>query len=146
MPIDALEQFFLRQDNIPWGSCDTLSSGIRRCSRYLGFPQGDFEALADSTGRVVRMRLDISDRNGGDLIFDEQLSVMEKHWFKVKGMRVDDGGVSDAHPVGTVVFSTARGRWTAAVTFDGHTCYGAPRACPARVEFTDHRAGIDSVP
>ena len=146
MPIDAVEQFFLRQDNVPWGRCDTLAVGLRACARYLSFPAGNFEALADANGRVVRMRLDITDRTVGELMFDEQLGAMEKGWFKVKGMRVDNGGVSDAHPVGTVVFSTARGRWTAAVTFDGHRCYGAPRGCPVRVEFTDHQAGIDAVP
>jgi len=143
--LDGLEQFFLRQDNVPWGRCDTLAVGLRRCSRYLSFPAGNFEALADAKGRVVRMRLDITDRSAGELIFDEQLGAMERGWFKVKGMRVDDGGVSDAHPIGTVVFSTARGRWTAAVTFDGHRCYGAARACPVRVELTDHRAGVDSI-
>ena len=146
MPIDAVEQYLLRQDNVPWGRCDTLAIGLRLCSRYVSFPAGNFEALADAQGRVVRMRLDITDRGVGELIFDEQLGAMEKGWFKVKGMRVDDGGVSDAHPVGTVVFSTARGRWTAAVTFDGHKCYGAPRACPVRVEISDHRAGIDAIP
>ena len=143
--LDGLQQFFIRQDNIPW-SCDTLLGGLRRCSRYVNFPQGTFEALADAQGRVVRMRLDITDHDGGDLIFDEQLGVMEKRWFKVKGMRVDTGGVSDAHPIGTVIFSTAHGRWTAAVTFDGHKCFGAPRACPVRVELTDHRTpGVDGV-
>jgi len=145
MPIGAVEQFLLRQDNVPWGRCDTLAAGMRRCSRYVSFPSGNFEALADADGRVVRMRLDITDRTVGELIFDEQLGAMEKGWFKVKGMRVDNGGVSDAHPIGTVVFSTARGRWTAAVTFDGHRCYGAPRGCPVRVELTDTRAGIDSI-
>jgi hypothetical protein len=146
MPIDAVEQFLLRQDNVPWGQCDTLAAGIRRCSRYVSFPAGTFEVLADVEGRVVRMRLDVSDRSVGELIFDEQLGAMEKGWFKVKSMRVDDGGVSDAHPVGIVTFSTKRGRWTAAVTFDGHRCYGAARACPVRVETSDHRAGIDGVP
>jgi hypothetical protein len=146
MRLDALQQFFIRQDNIPWGRCDTLALGLRRCSRYVSFPQGNFEALADPQGRVVRMRLDIMDHDGGDLIFDEQLSVMERGWFRVKGMRVDTGGVSDAHPVGTVVFATARGRWTAAVTFDGHKCFGASRACPVRVELVDHRAPVDVVP
>jgi len=143
--LNGLQQFFIRQDNIPW-TCDTLAAGLRRCSRYVNFPGGTFEALADADGRVVRMRLDISDHSAGELIFDEQLGAMEKGWFKVKGMRVDNGGVSDAHPIGIVVFSTARGRWTAAVTFDGHRCYGAARACPVRVELSDHRAGIDAVP
>jgi len=36
--LDGLEQFFLRQDNVPWGRCDTLAVGLRRCSRYLSFP------------------------------------------------------------------------------------------------------------
>jgi hypothetical protein len=146
MPLDAVEQFLLRQDNVPWGRCDTLAVGLRRCSRSVSFPPGNFEALADREGRVVRMRLDITDYTGRDLIFDEQLTAMEKGWFKVKGMRVDNGGVSDAHPVGTVIFATARGRWTAAVTFDGHTCYGTRRPCPVRVELADHRAGVDGVP
>jgi hypothetical protein len=146
MPLDALEQSLIARDGGGWTACDTLSNGMRRCSLQAPFVTGEFEALADPQGRVVRMRMTVSHEAPGDMAFDRQLSAMEKAWFKVKGMRVDDGGVSDAHPSGRVTFSTARGRWTAIVTFAGAMCWRSSYPCPDRIELADARAGVDTIP
>jgi len=145
MPMDALEQSLIARDGGGWTACDTLRNGMRRCSLQTPFVLGEFEALADPRGRVVRMRVTIT-HSPGDMAFDRQLSAMENAWFKVKGMRVDTGGVSDAHPVGRVTFATARGRWIAVVTFAGAMCWRSSYPCPDRIELADARAGVDTIP
>lgn len=146
MPLDALEQALIAQDGGGWTACDTLSNGMRRCSLQPAFVAGEFQALADPQGRVVRMRVTVSHEAIGDATFDRQLSAMEKEWFTVKGMRVDDGGVSDSTPNGRVMFATARGRWTAVVVFTGSHCWRSSHYCPDRIELADSRAGVDTIP
>jgi hypothetical protein len=143
MQLDAVEQTFLREDNVPWGKCEDLGSGARRCERQTTWVHGRLEAVAGPGGRVVYISFAPAPTEfgtGRDLMFDEDLSAMERKWVRTKGVRTDPHGVSEANPRGIVEFSTARGRWKALVTFGGRMCTGRPRPCPALVQLVDWRA------
>ncbi|HYU08601.1 MAG TPA: hypothetical protein VEK77_04375 [Gemmatimonadales bacterium] len=143
MQLDSVEQFLLRQDNVPWGKCEDLGSGVRRCERHTSWIWGRLEALAGPDGRVLYLSFapDKSEYGTGrDLIFDKELSVMQQQWARTRKVRMDPHGVSEAQPRGIAEFSTSRGRWKALMTFDGRLCTGTSRPCPALIQLLDWRA------
>jgi hypothetical protein len=144
MQLDSVEQFLIRQDNMPWASCEgPKSGGIRRCERYTTWIAGRLEAVAGSDGRVLYLSFEPSQSEYGtarDLMFDNDLSGMQQRWAKTKDVRMDPHGVSEANPRGIAEFSTKRGRWKALMTFDGRTCTGTSRPCVARVQLLDWNA------
>jgi hypothetical protein len=143
MQLDSVEQFLLRQDNVPWGKCEDLGSGVRRCERHTTWVWGRLEALAGPDGRVLYLSFAPSKSEygtGRDLIFDKELSVMQQRWARTRKVRMDPHGVNEANPRGIAEFSTARGRWKALMTFDGRLCTGTSRPCPALIQLLDWRA------
>jgi hypothetical protein len=143
MQLDSVEQFLIRQDNVPWGKCEDLGSGVRRCERQTSWIRGRLEALAGPDGRVVYLSFAPSTSESGtgrDLIFDKELSVMQQRWARTRNVRMDPHGVSEANHRGIAEFSTARGRWKALMTFDGRLCTGTGRPCPALIQLLDWRA------
>ena len=143
MHIDSVEQFLIRQDNIPWATCEGAPGSIRRCERRTTWVYGRLEALAGSDGRVVYLSFEPDKSEygtGRDLMFDNDLSGMQQRWARTKNVRMDPHGVNEANPRGIAEFSTARGRWKALMTFDGRHCTGTTRACPARIQLLDWRA------
>src|SRR6266540_1106669 len=76
MQLDSVEQFLLRQDNVPWAKCDDLGSGVRRCERHTSWIWGRLEALAGPDGRVLYLSFapDKSEYGTGrDMTFDGRL-------------------------------------------------------------------------
>ncbi len=124
MQLDSVEQFLLRQDNVPWGKCEDLGSGVRRCERHTSWIWGRLEALAGPDGRVLYLSFapDKSEYGTGrDLIFDKELSVMQQQWARTRKVRMDPHG-------------------KALMTFDGRLCTGTSRPCPALIQLLDWRA------
>jgi hypothetical protein len=143
MQLDSVEQFLIRQDNMPWAKCDGERSTIRRCERYTTWIAGRIQAVAGPDGRVLYLSFAPSKAEygtGRDLMFDNELSGMQQRWAKTKKVRMDPHGVSEANPRGIAEFSTAHGRWKALMTFDGRTCTGTTRACPALIQLLDWHA------
>jgi len=143
MQLDSVEQFLIRQDNVPWGRCEDLGNGFRRCERQTHWISGRLEAVAGPDGRVLYVSFAPAKwetGTGRDLIFDKDLSAMQQVWARTKRVRMDPHGVNEASPRGIVEFSTARGRWKALVTFDGRRCTGRDQPCPALIQLLDWRA------
>jgi hypothetical protein len=143
MQLDSVEQFLLRQDNVPWGKCEDLGSGVRRCERHTTWVWGRLEALAGPDGRVLYLSFAPSKTEHGtgrDLIFDKELNVMAQRWARTKDVRLDPHGVNEANPRSIAEFSTSRGRWKVLLTFDGRLCTGTSRPCPALIQLLDWRA------
>ncbi len=53
MHIDSVEQFLIRQDNMPWAKCDGVRGSIRRCERGITWIAGRLEAVTGPDGRVL---------------------------------------------------------------------------------------------
>src|SRR5688572_9197869 len=143
MQLDSVEQFLIRQDNIPWAKCEGARGSIRRCERHLSWIVGRLEAIAGPDGRVLYLSFAPAKSefgSGRDLLFDNDLSGMQQRWAKTKNVRMDPHGVSEANPRGIAEFSTARGRWKALMTFDGRPCTGTTRACPVLIQLLDWHA------
>lgn len=143
MQLDSVEQFLIRQDNMPWARCEGVKTSVRRCERYTTWVAGRIEAVAGPDGRVLYLSFAPSKSEygtGRDLMFDQDLSGMQQRWAKTKNVRMDPHGVSEANPRGIAEFSTARGRWKALMTFDGRRCSGTSRPCPALIQLLDWRA------
>jgi len=141
-PLNQVAQFLIRQDHRSWERCTPIAGGYRRCVHFTGWVVGDLIVIADSGDKVVYIRFSPSDYGSGrDLMFDYDLSGMERRWMRVKGVTANPNGVSDQNPRGTAYFTTPRGRYKAFVTFDGHLCTGKPIPCPAHVILADLRAG-----
>ena len=143
MQLDSIEQFLIRQDNMPWAKCEGPIGGVRRCERYTTWTAGRLEAVAGPDGRVLYLSFAPSPAEQGtgrDLMFDEDLSRMQQRWARTKNVRMDPHGVSEANPRGIAEFSTQRGRWKALMTFDGRMCTGGQRPCPALIQLLDWRA------
>jgi hypothetical protein len=143
MQLDAVEQFLIQQDNVPWASCEGPVGGVRRCRRHTSWILGELEAVAGPDGRVLYLSFAPSPAEygtGRDLMFDEDLSRMQQRWARTKNVRMDPHGVSEANPRGIAEFSTEKGRWKALMTFDGRRCTGGSRPCPALIQLLDWRA------
>lgn len=142
MHIDSVEQFLIRQDNMPWAKCEA-SGRMKRCERFTTWVAGRIEAVAGPDGRVLYLSFAPSKSEygtGRDLMFDEDLSGMQQRWARTKNVRMDPHGVSESNPRGIAEFSTERGRWKALMTFDGRRCTGGSRPCPALIQLLDWRA------
>jgi len=143
MQLDSIEQFLIRQDNMPWAKCEGARGSLRRCERYTTWIAGRIEAVAGPDGRVLYLSFAPSKPEHGtgrDLIFDTELSGMQQQWARTRKVRMDPHGVNEANPRGIAEFSTARGRWKALMTFDGRLCTGTSRPCPALIQLLDWRA------
>ena len=143
MQLDSIEQFLIRQDNMPWAKCEGARGSLRRCERYTTWIAGRIEAVAGPDGRVLYLSFAPSKSEHGtgrDLIFDQELSGMQQQWARTRKVRMDPHGVNEANPRGIAEFSTARGRWKALMTFDGRLCTGTSRPCPALIQLLDWRA------
>ncbi|PYP55814.1 MAG: hypothetical protein DMD40_12665 [Gemmatimonadetes bacterium] len=143
MQLDSVEQFLIRQDNVPWGKCEDLGNRFRRCERHTSWIWGRLEAVAGPDGRVLYLSFapDKSEHGTGrDVIFDKQLDVMAQQWARTRHVRMDPHGVNEASHRGIAEFSTARGRWKALLTFDGRLCTGTSRPCLALIQLLDWRA------
>jgi hypothetical protein len=142
-PLEVVDQFLIRQDHRSWEHCATIAGGYRRCVHWALWVGGEIAAIADQTGKVVYIRFSPpAYGSGSDLIFDAELTGMERRWMRVKGVTANNpDGVSEQNPRGTVFFSTPKGRYKVFITFDGRTCTGAPRLCAASVILADLRAG-----
>lgn len=143
MPLDSVEQFFRRRDELGqsqqvWERCDRLDGGARRCVRRNGAPWGQFEVVAAADGRVVYLAFAPGVR---DVIFDDSVSAMQRRWVRGKRVRMDPGGVSEENPVG--IAQMRSGRWRALMTFDGKRCENTqrPRPCPALFQLVDWSDG-----
>ena len=140
MQLDSVEQFLIRQDNVPWAKCEGSRGSVRRCERYTTWVAVRIEAVAGPDGRVLYLSFELSKSEygtGRDLMFDDDLSRMQQRWARTKSVRMDPHGVNEANPRGIAEFSTKRGRWKALMTFDGRRCTGTSRACIARVQILD---------
>ena len=143
MQLDSVEQFLIRQDNMPWAKCEGARGTIRRCERHLTWIAGRLEAVAGPDGRVLYISFEPAKSEYGtarDLMFDNDLSSMQRRWARTKNVRMDPHGVNEANPYGIAEFSTQRGRWKALISFDGRRCTGTERACPARIQLLDWNA------
>ena len=143
MQLDSVEQFLIRQDNMPWAKCEGSRGSVRRCERYTTWIAGRVEAVAGPDGRVLYLSFAPSKSEygtGRDLMFDNDLSGMQQRWAKTKNVRMDPHGVSEANPRGIAEFSTEKGRWKALMTFDGRMCSGTSRPCPALIQLLDWRS------
>jgi hypothetical protein len=143
MQLDSVEQFLIRQDNMPWAKCEGARGSVRRCERVTSWIVGRLEAVAGPDGRVLYLSfapLESEYGTGRDLMFDNDLSGMQQRWARTKDVRMDPHGVSEANPRGIAEMSTAGGRWKALMTFDGRTGTGTSRPCPALIQLLDWRA------
>ncbi len=142
MPLTAVADYLivregLTPDAVVWGKgCANLDGGARRCEHQTTAPVGQIVVVVASDHHVLYVSFAPATR---DPAFDDSLSLMQRQWARVPGVRMDPHGVSEQHPTG--VAEMRNGRWRAFMTFDGKVCTGTQRPCPALIQLVDWHDG-----